>query len=308
LKGFQPDLRAGRRPCSLHPPQPHTLIQLERLRLGALQLALIHFTDPACPFAFSAEPVRLRLRWHYGEQLRWTTRMIVLTLEQGEAEKLAEGAPGLQRRYGMPIHPEPYSRPASSEPACRAVVAARVHAPEQHDTLLRRLRVRVMLGGLLDDPELIAAAARDAGLDPARLLEWCAREDVEAALQADIAAARNPLPAARALDHKLGGPRGARRYTAPSYEIATEDGGAVTAVPGFNPVEVYETAIANLAPELERRPRPASVEELLAWADEPLATAEVSLVAQLGMVATRVALSRVARAQPAGADLYWTLR
>jgi len=47
--------------------------------------------------------VRLRLRWHYGEQLRWTTRMIVLTLESGEAEKLAEGAPTLQRRYGMPI-------------------------------------------------------------------------------------------------------------------------------------------------------------------------------------------------------------
>src|SRR5882762_3283373 len=32
LKGFQPDLRAGRRPCSLKPPQPHPLIQLERLR------------------------------------------------------------------------------------------------------------------------------------------------------------------------------------------------------------------------------------------------------------------------------------
>ncbi len=24
------------------------------------------FTDPACPFAFSAEPARVRLRWHYG--------------------------------------------------------------------------------------------------------------------------------------------------------------------------------------------------------------------------------------------------
>ena len=32
------------------------------------------FTDPACPFAFSAEPVRRRLRWHYGDQLRWRTR------------------------------------------------------------------------------------------------------------------------------------------------------------------------------------------------------------------------------------------
>src|SRR3954464_5748073 len=100
----------------------------------------------------------MRLRWLYGDQLRWITRMIVLTLEPGEAEKLAEGAPTLQRLYGMPIDPAPYPRPASSEPACRAVVAARTHAPSLADALLRRLRVRVMLGGLVDDPELIAAA------------------------------------------------------------------------------------------------------------------------------------------------------
>src|SRR4051794_31849968 len=121
------------------------------------------FTDPACPFAFSAEPVRWRLRWHYGDQLAWTTRMIVLTLEEGEAERLAEGAPNLQRLHGMPIDPAPYARPASSKPACRAFVAARLNAPERADALLRRLRVRVMQNGLLDDPDLIAAAARDAG-------------------------------------------------------------------------------------------------------------------------------------------------
>ena len=88
------------------------------------------FTDPACPFAFSAEPVRQRLRWHYGDGLTWGLHMIVLTHEPGEAEKLAAGAPTLQRRHGMPIHPEPYPRPASSEPACRAVVAARLHRPD----------------------------------------------------------------------------------------------------------------------------------------------------------------------------------
>jgi hypothetical protein len=251
--------------------------------------------------------VRLRLRWHYGEQLRWTTRMIVLTREPGEAEKLAEGAGSLQPLYGMPIDPAPYSRTASSEPACRAVVAARLLAPELHEALLRRLRVRVMLGGLLDDPELIDGAAADAGLDPEQLREWCMREDVEEALQADAAAARDPLPAARALDHKLGGPQGERRYTAPSYELTSADGTTVVAVPGFNPVEAYETAIANLAPELARRPKPASVEELLAWAAEPLATAEVSMVAQLRPAKARVALSLVARARPAGADCYWTL-
>src|SRR5215218_1661334 len=159
------------------------------------------FTDPACPFAFSAEPVRLRLRWHYGDGLRWTVRMIVLTREPGEAEKLAEGAPTLQRLHGMPIDPRPYPRPASSEPACRAVVAMREHAPGRAEVLLRRLRVRVMLGGLLDDPELIAGAATDAGLDPDELARWSSTPATAEALEADAAAARDPLPAARALDH-----------------------------------------------------------------------------------------------------------
>jgi 2-hydroxychromene-2-carboxylate isomerase len=271
-----------------------------------VSLAVTLFTDPACPFAFSAEPARLRLAWHYGDQLRWRTRMIVLTLEPGEAEKLAEGAPTLQRLYGMPIDPAPYSRPASSEPACRAVVAARLNAPEAEAPLLRRLRVRTMLGGLLDDPVLIAAAASDVGLGPSALAAWCASAEVERALQADIEAARSPSPAARALDHKLGGPPQQRRYTAPSYEITRDADAMAVTLPGFHPVEAYEAAIANLAPELVRRPKPKSVAEVLAWAGQPLATAEIAAIAQLDATHTRVELSRVARAIPAGADFYWT--
>jgi len=267
--------------------------------MAPLEITL--FTDPACPFAFSAEPVRIRLRWHYGDGLRWTVRMIVLTREPGEAEKLAEGAPNLQRIHGMPIDPRPYPRTASSEPACRAVVAAREHAPERAEALLRRLRVRVMTGGLVDDPELIRAAADDAGLDPGELERWIATDAVGEALEADAAAARDPLPAARALDHKLGGPPGERRYTAPSYVI----GGHV--VPGFNPVEVYETAIANAAPELPRRPRPESVRELLAWAGTPLATAEVAAVMGTDRDAAREALATEACEHAAGADAYWTI-
>jgi len=260
------------------------------------------FTDPACPFAFSAEPVRRRLCWHYGDGLAWTVRMIVLTREPGEAAKLAAGAPGLQRRYGMPIDPAPYPRESSSEPACRAVVAARLHAPERAEALLRRLRVRRMVGGLLDDPALIDGAAREAGIDPTALADWTASPDVAAALEADAAAARDPSPSARALEHKLGGPASERRYTAPTYLI---DG---IAVPGFNPVEAYEVAVAHAAPELPRRPKPESAEEVLAWADEPLATAEVALVMQLDLEAARAALARVGHFEPAGADGYWTLR
>jgi predicted DsbA family dithiol-disulfide isomerase len=265
------------------------------------QVSIELFTDPACPFAFSAEPIRQRLRWHYGDGLDWTVRMIILTREKGHAEGLAQGAPNLQRLYGMPINPAPYPRPASSEPACRAVVAARTYAPERAQPLLRRLRVRVMQGGLLDDPALINAAARDAGLDPAVLSDWMASAAVAAALEADAAAARDPAPAARALDDKLGGPRRERRYTAPSYIIDS------IVVPGFNPVAAYEIAVANVAPDLPRRPRPSSMQELLSWAPEPLATAEVALIMQTGIEDARGALSEVGQFEAAGADGYWTL-
>jgi len=78
-------------------------------------------------------------------------------------------------------------------------------------------------------------------------------------------------------------------------------------VPGFNPIEAYETAIANLAPELVRHLKPDTAEELLAWAGEPLATAEIAAVMQLDLTDARATLSRVAGPLPAGAELYWGL-
>ncbi|HET9104057.1 MAG TPA: DsbA family protein [Solirubrobacteraceae bacterium] len=266
------------------------------------------FTDPACPFAFSAEPVRRRLRWLYGDALSWRPRMIVLTLEPGEAEKLAEGAPGLQRRYGMPIAPEPYRRPASCAPACRAVVATRRRAPAAAEALLRTLRVRTMAGGLLDDPALIDGAAADVGLDPRALRAWCAEPETERELAEDVAAARSPSPAARALGHKLGGPEHERRYSAPSYELRRSDGTATASVPGFNPAAVYEAVIANLAPELDRADPPDSVAALLRWARAPLATAEVLAIMDGDEQSVRAELARCADPLPFGADFYWVPR
>jgi predicted DsbA family dithiol-disulfide isomerase len=264
------------------------------------------FTDPACPFAFSAEPVRQRLRWHYGDQLVWSTRMIVLTDEPGEAEKLAAGAPNLQRRYGMPIDPAPYPRASSSEPACLAVVTARLDDPAAADRLLRRLRVRRMAGGLLDDPALIDAAAQDAGLDPAQLRERSQTDEARDALAADRQAARTPTDAARALRHRLGGAHHVLRYVAPSYELSGANGAC--SIPGFNPYEVYETALANLDPSLESRSKPHDVDAVLAWGHEPLATAEI--VALLGDDEARVRSALAVRASPtaAGADFYWQAR
>jgi 2-hydroxychromene-2-carboxylate isomerase len=281
---------------------------------GVSTILVRHFTDPGCPWAFSAEPIRYRLLWHYGDALAWRTTLIVLSEhpeENGErgltVERFAAGLDTLQRRYGMPIDATRRERVPVTLPACRAVVGARVFAPELADALLRQLRVRAMGGGLLDDPALIRDAASAVGIDAPTLAAWAADPNVEATLRADMRAARSPTPAAHALDHKLAGTAPERRYTAPSYVLRHEETGAELTLPGFHPVEAYEAAIANLAPELERRAAPASVDALLEWAGEPLATAEVALVCGLSPEEARTQLARVARPVPAGADFYWTL-
>lgn len=280
--------------------------------------ALVHirrFGDPACPWDFSAEPARWRLRWHYGDALHWEPRMIVLS-ESTEAmvakgftpERLAENYAWFVERFGMPISTAVRPRLAVSVHACRAVVATRLHQPEREEAVLRRLRLRAMAGLLLDEPETIAGAARDAGVDPEALAEWVEEPEVEAALREDVRLARSPSPVALALDHKLADADGGRRYTAPSYVLSRlDDPSRVLDVPGFNAVEGYEAAIANLAPELERRPAPESVEELLAWAGEPLATAEVALVCGLDRDEAQRRLEAAATPVPLGDVAYWTL-
>ncbi len=276
-------------------------------------VAIEHFTDPTCPWAFSAEPRRLRLRWLYGDQLTWTDRVVVLSEDPAELEakfppdRHAAALDTIQRRFGMPIDATQRPRSAASAPACRAVVAARLVAPERQEALLRALRVRIMGGELPDEPATLAGAATDAGLDPAELEGWMAADDTEAAFTADRAAARDPLPAARQLDHKLGGPPEERRYTCPSY-VATSEGSGPSAAPGFQPIEAYEVLLANVAPGLERREEPSGVAEVLGWAGMPLATAEVAALCGLGHDEAREALAEAgATERPVGADAYWSL-
>jgi hypothetical protein len=120
------------------------------------------------------------------------------------------------------------------------------------------------------------------------------------------------MPAARVLDDKLANWSGGRRYTCPSYELvratpppADWPTARRVDLPGFRPVEAYEAAIANLAPELTRRPDPVSVEEVLAWAGMPLATAEVAAVCDREIADVRGELARAARFEPIGIDGYW---
>jgi hypothetical protein len=83
--------------------------------------------------------------------------------------------------------------------------------------------------------------------------------------------------------------------------------GASLAAPGFQPAASYEVAIANLAPSLTRRPDPADVAEVLQWAGEPLATAEVAAVCGIDREDAREQLGRVASERHVGFDGLWSL-
>lgn len=275
-------------------------------------VTITEYTDPGCPFAFSAEPVRWRLSWLYGDHLEWQLRLVVLAETPEEytskgftVEMMAKGTEQLAREHGMPMSTAVRPRMAATAPACLAVVAARLHAPAHEWPLLRRLRVRMFEGCALDEAETIADAAVDVGLDPSALAAWCEDDAVLAELNADKAAARNPTPAALAQAHKLAKWEGGMRYTCPSYEIVGPAG--TVSVPGFQPWAAYEVALANVAPELERRDPPADVSELLRWAGTPLATKEVAVVLGTDDFAAREALGRVAVEHHVGADGYWTL-
>jgi predicted DsbA family dithiol-disulfide isomerase len=284
---------------------------------GAAPVLIRHFTDPSCPWAFSGERQRLRLLWLYGEQIAWELHMVVLAEEVPEdftPERVSHSYRRLAVMYGMPIDWRERVRVAPSIHACRAVVAVRLRWPEREAAMLRRLRVLNFAGELLDDSDTLELAAEQAGLPVKELAQWAAAAEVAEALRADMRAARSPSPASRAQDYKLGGPREERRYTCPSYELVrgTEpppDWPTAMRVdlPGFRPVEAYEAAIANLAPELTRRPDPESPAEVLAWAGVPLATVEVAAVMDREPADVRGDLARAARYEPVGVDGYWSL-
>ena len=276
---------------------------------------ITEFTDPGCPWAWSAEPSRRRLDWLYGERIDWRLRMVGLSkspedyAERGfTPDKQAAAFRRIAHDHGMPIDTEERPRMAATVPACLAVVAARERSPEHARPLLRRLRVLNFAGWLLDDPETVDRAARESGLDPERLRGWMAEPEVEAALREDMDEAREPMPAARVLDHKLANWSGGRRYTCPSYEITRLADGVTISVPGFQPFAAYDVLLANLVPDLDRRDPPETVAEVLDWAAVPLASQEVATVNDINREQAREALGRVADEEHVGADGFWTLR
>lgn len=272
------------------------------------------YTDPGCPFGFNAQRQELQLLWHYGDGVEIWRRMIVLTEKSSSFEELglsremvAGNSKHLRALYGMPMVTEPPNRLAATIQACRAYVGATLHEPTRADLLMRALRRRAFSDGQpLDQLETIHGAGRDAGVAEDTLDEWSADAQVEAALREDMAATRSPLPEALALAHRLSRSGGGLRYSTASAVF--ERGDRRVVMPGFQPFAVYEVALANVAPELKRRPSPEMIEEILSWTPYPLATAEVAELRGIAIDEARDELQRAGAYLAAVAgDGYWSM-
>ncbi len=271
------------------------------------------YTDPGCPFGFNAQRQEAQLAWHYGKGLIIRRRMIVLSEKSSSfeehglsRERVASNLARLESSYGMPMLMEPSDRHAATIEACRAYVGATTNDPARADLVLRCLRRRAFSDGQpLDELDTIHAAGADAGIPPDRLDAWLADEQVERALREDMAATRAPLPEALALAHRLSRSNGGLRYSTASAVF--ERGGRHVVMPGFQPFAVYEVAVANVAPDLERRPSPETAEEVLSWAPYPLATAEVAELRGIDRERAREELQRAgAKFTAAAGDGYWS--
>jgi protein-disulfide isomerase-like protein with CxxC motif len=248
-------------------------------------IAVTHFSDPGCPWAYSASPAIATLRWRYGDQLRWT--LVTIGLAEDAAVYAQRGYTPARsaigyttfRRFGMPFQVTPKARLSATSPACRAIVATRLAAPELEDAAFRALQFgQFTTTGVFDEPDTLRTALRGVdGLDADAVVAAIEDPDVRAAYEADRARARTAAGSPTELQGRTANSDGAVRYTAPSLIFEAGDGRRLEAG-GFQPIEAYDVVVANLDPTLTRRPPAQDPVDVLAAFPYPLATAEVAAV------------------------------
>jgi 2-hydroxychromene-2-carboxylate isomerase len=249
-------------------------------------IQVTHFSDPGCPWAWSNGPAFAVLQWRYGAQLQWRHVMIGLseTAEQYRRRGYTGESQALNyrkfRHRGMPFATEPRERPHATWPMCRVVVATRRLAPDREWAVFRALQFAQFTSTLtLDEPDGIQQAlAWLPGIDAARLVAAATEPETEELFAADLALARSAAGGPTEFQGRSATtPEGEIRFTAPSLIVEAQDGRSLE-VGGFQPVEAYDVAIANLDRSLERREPAEDAAEVLQAFPDGLTTAEVAAV------------------------------
>ncbi len=265
-------------------------------------IQVTHFTDPGCPWAYCASPALATLQWRYGDQLSW--RMVLIGLTETGQQYVDRGYTPEQmadhrrfERYGMPLGAGVKRRVAGTSRACRAIVAARLTAPERENAVFRALQFAQFTTTLvIDDDEDLATALRDVpGINAAEIVGAIDAAEVVEAYGRDRAEARTAAGSPTEAQGKAAQTDGPVRYTAPSLIFTIEDGRTLEAG-GFQPVEAYDVCLANLDPTLARR-APATGADLPAAFHrfrDGLTTAEVAAVMTVGNDAPDVPAARSA--------------
>ena len=203
---------------------------------------IYEFTDPGCPWAWSAEPFRRRLDWLYGDRIEWQPA-------DGGPLGIARGVPreGLHAREasrgrsgGSPASTGCRSTPASAPgwwprvPACRAVVADARPRPRRASATCSGGCGSCTSAAVCSTSPRRSRAPRprpgstrtssSAGRPSPRSSGSCAPTWPPPASR---------CPAARVLDERLANWSGGRRYTCPSYEIVRLADGVTDLDPGL---------------------------------------------------------------------------
>jgi 2-hydroxychromene-2-carboxylate isomerase len=249
------------------------------------------YTDPACPWAYSASPAYAVLQWRYGEGLDWRVVTIGLTEHASQYEERGYTATMMARgyrrfrRFGMPFTTEPRPRVTATGRACRAIVATRLRQPELEIPVLRALQFGWFTTTLLldEDEHIARALERVPGLDAASVVGAIDSAEVNAAYEADKDAARKALGGPTEFQGKARNTDGVVRYSAPSLVFEDAAGNRLEAG-GFQPVEAYDVLIANFPPASrpERREPPAGPLEAIEFFGSPLTTQEVAAIMARG--------------------------
>lgn len=289
---------------------------------SAHAIRVTHFSDPGCPWAYSAAPALAALRWRFGDQLEWRLVMIGLTedarqyIDRGYTPRMmTEGWLRFRRRWGMPFATAPKAGVAATSRACRAVIAARRQDPRLAEAAFRVLQLLQFTSPMrLDDDEALRRAL-DAipALDADAAVAAIDDPELVQEYEHDRALARRAEGGPTDAQGKAASTDGQVRYTAPS--LIFERGDARLEAGGFQPLEAYDLVLANLDPALHRRPAPDDVREALAEEPLGLTTAEAAEILRSGndapdlLAAERQLVDAAADGDavrvPVGSDALW---
>jgi protein-disulfide isomerase-like protein with CxxC motif len=284
-------------------------------------VSITHFSDPGCPWAYSASPALAVLRWRYGAQLDW--RLVTIGLSEDPARYVERGYTPTRmaignlsfRRFGMPFAFTPRARVAATGRACRAIVATRLADPDREYDVHRALQFSWFTTTLVldEDADIATALAVVDGLDVARVVAAIDDPATVVAYQADKSETRSAAGGATEAQGKARQTDGPVRYSAPS--LVLEAGGVRVEAGGFQTVEAYDVLIANLDPTLTREAPPEDPRAILERFPAGLTSQEVAAIMTPSNQATdRPAAERAlvelvgaggARRIPLGDDALW---